>query len=261
MILMKRGVMTGSGAAVLTALLLAVAPAAYAQDPAEEDFDLPPLDESEFIDENQYGQPDLGSEPYFDDEAFYGADQGIPTAVIEGVQVSSEPGSRPDEKLITAYFIFRDKPSSYFYEVKVKEKKVVFEFNDTKTSGAPVESVSEPPITGFTVEDRKINVNKDIKGLRPEYHSQIRVVFNVDAVPDIHVSDEYNVISFSYKWTTDSSRLDQYVIKPPRIWPWFVGTGTVLAGGGVAAWWFTRPPPEKPLEELSTDDLPVHINQ
>jgi hypothetical protein len=237
------------------ALLLSSVPAC-AQD-ADQDLDLPPIDENEFSDGvDQSGHPD----PDFDDEAYWEED-GIPTAVIEGVQISSEPGGRPDEKVITAYFIFRDKPSSYFYEVKVKEKKVIFEFNDTRTSGAPVESVSEPPVKGFTVEDRKINVNKDIKGLRPEYHSQIRVVFNVDAVPDINVSDEYNIISFSYKWTTDSSKLNQYVIKPPKIWPWFVGTGTVLAGGGVAAWWFTRPPPETPLEELSIDDLPSHINQ
>jgi hypothetical protein len=244
----------GAGAGAFFLVLLLSAVPALAQGA-----DLPQIDESEFSDSNnQPGQPDLGPEPDFGEE-YYAEGEEIPTAVIEGVQVSSEPGGRPDEKLITAYFIFRDKPSSYFYEVKVKEKKVIFEFNDTKTSGAPVESVSEPPIKGFTVEDRKINVNKDIKGLRPEYHSQIRVVFNVDAVPDIHVSDEYNVISFSYKWTTDSSKLDQYVIKPTPKWPWFVGTGTVLAGGGVAYWWFTRPTPETPLGELSTDDLPNHI--
>jgi len=255
----NRGAMTAivcRGAGLLFIALLLSAVPAGAQD-ADKGVDLPPIDENEFSDGmNQSGQTDAE----FDDDA-YGDEDGIPTAVIEGVQISSEPGGRPDEKVITAYFIFRDKPSSYFYEVKVKEKKVIFEFNDTRTSGAPVESVSEPPIKGFTVEDRKINVNKDIKGLRPEYHSQIRVVFTADAVPDINVSDEYNVISFSYKWTTDSSKLDQYVIKPRKIWPWFVGTGTVLAGGGVAAWVLTRPEPPTPLDELSTDDLPSHINQ
>jgi DNA gyrase subunit B len=40
------------------------------------------------------------------------------------------------------------------YEVKIKEKKIIFEFNDTKTSGAPVETVAEPPITGFTVNGK-----------------------------------------------------------------------------------------------------------
>jgi hypothetical protein len=222
---------------------------------------LPPLDESQFSSgQNQSGQNGQNAALGYDEES--GLEEGeIPTAVIEGVQISSEPGERSDEKVITAYFIFRDKPSSYFYEVKVKEKKVIFEFNDTKTSGAPVESVSEPPIKGFTVEDRKINVNKEIKGLKPEYHNQIRVVFNVRAVPKVRVSDEYNVISFTYKWTTDSSKLDDYVIKPPKKWPWFVGGGTVLAGGGFAAWWFTRPPPPEKVEDLIISDLPQHIHQ
>lgn len=222
---------------------------------------LPPLDESQFSSgQSQPGQAGKDAAPGYDEES--GSEEGeIPTAVIEGVQISSEPGERSDEKVITAYFIFRDKPSSYFYEVKIKEKKVIFEFNDTKTSGAPVESVSEPPIKGFTVEDHKINVNKEIKGLKPEYHNQIRVVFNVSAVPNVHVSDEYNVISFTYKWTTDSSKLDDYVITPPKTWPWWVGGGTLLAGGGFAAWWFTRPPKPEKLEDLDISDLPLHIHQ
>jgi hypothetical protein len=222
---------------------------------------LPPLDESQFSSgQGQPGQSGKGAAPGYDEET--GSEEGeISTAVIEGVQISSEPGERADEKVITAYFIFRDKPSSYFYEVKVKEKKVIFEFNDTKTSGAPVESVSEPPIKGFTVEDHKINVNKEIKGLKPEYHNQIRVVFNVSAVPNVRVSDEYNVISFTYKWTTDSSKLDDYVITPPKTWPWWVGGGTLLAGGGFAAWWFTRPPAPEKLEDLDISDLPQHIHQ
>jgi hypothetical protein len=241
----------------LVLLLFSVVPAGSQE--SVDSMDLPPLDESEFSSEQD--QPGPGYEENYYDE-INGEAGMIPTAVIEGVQISAEPGERPNEKVITAYFIFKDKPSSYFYEVKVKEKKVVFEFNDTKTSGAPVESVSEPPIRGFTVEDRKVNVNKEIKGLRPEYHNQIRVVFNVDAVPRVHVSDEYNVISFTYKWTTDSSKLDDYVIKPPKMWPWWAGGGTLAAGGGFAYWWFfIREKPVEPLEELPITDLPLHIHQ
>jgi hypothetical protein len=244
-----------SGLFVLLIVMAAVSLPAQVSDSG---VDLPPLDESQFS--GGQNQPGRGGESGNNDEL--GLEEGeIPTAVIEGVQISSEPGEKPNEKVVSAYFIFKDKPSSYFYEVKVKEKKVIFEFNDTRTSGAPVESVSEPPIKGFTVEDRKVNVNKEIKGLKPEYHSQIRVVFNVAAVPKVNVTDEYNVISFTYKWTTDSSKLDDYVIKPAKKWPWWVGGGTVLAGGGAAAWWFTRPPPPVEVKDLGISDLPQHIHQ
>jgi len=247
--------------ALLCIALLVPAVVVGAQEDSGNATDLPPLDESQFSNgQNQSGQPDRGPAPDYYDESD-GEEGGIPTAVIEGVQISAEPGERPDEKIISGYFIFKDKPSSYFYDVKLKEKQIIFEFNDTRTSGAPVPSVAEPPIKGFTVEDRKINVNKDIKGLRPEYHNQIRVVFNASAVPIIHVSDEYNVISFSYKWTTDSTKLDDYVIKPAKKWPWFVGVPTGAAGTAFAIWWFTREKPPQPLEDLSIDDLPVHIHQ
>jgi hypothetical protein len=253
---------SGRGLGTLLCIALFVpSVAVWAQGDTGSAADLPPLDESQYSNSpNQSGQPDLGPSPDFE-EGENEEENGIPTAVIEGVQISAEPGERPGEKIISGYFIFKDKPSSYFYEVKLKDKQIVFEFNDTRTSGAPVPSVAEPPIKGFTVEDRKINVNKDIKGLKPEYHNQIRVIFNAFAVPIIRVTDEYNVISFSYKWTTDSTKLDKYVIKPAKKWPWWVGGGTVVAGGGVAAWVLTRPKKIPELEELSITDLPVHVNR
>lgn len=222
---------------------------------------LAPLDESQFSDtasQSGSGQnSNLGAVPDMSGEAE--GEGSVPTAVIEGVQISGEPGERPDEKVISCYFIFRDKPSSYFYEVKVKEKKIIFEFNDTKTSAAPIPSAAEPPIKGFTVDERKIDVNKDIKGLKPEYHNQIKVTFNVSAVPDIHVNDEYNVISYSYKWTTDSTKLDKYIIKPGKKWPIYLALGAVATGGGVAAYILTRPPPPPaPTGPLGISDLPDH---
>ncbi len=216
---------------------------------------LPPIDESQFSDTASQGGSGQGSNS--GDNG--GEIQGVPTAVIEGVQISGEPGERSDEKVISCYFIFRDKPSSYFYEVKVKEKTIIFEFNDTKTSSAPIPSAAEPPIKGFTVDERMIDVNKDIKGLKPEYHNQIKVTFNLSAVPDIHVNDEYNVISYSYRWSTDSTKLDKYIIKPGKKWPYFVAGGAALIGGGVAAYLGTRPPaPPEPIGPIPITDLPSH---
>lgn len=181
-------------------------------------------------------------------------------AIIEGVQLTAEPGAQPDEKIIAGYFIFRDKPSSYFYEIKLREKKLIFEFNDTRVGSSPVPTASEPPIKGFIIEQGKIDVNKAVKGLKPEWHDLIRVVFDLEAVPDIHVNDEYSIISFSFKWTTDPSKQSKYVIKDqtPKIILWSTAGVGGIALGAVAYFMLKPPPPSTELEVLPDDDLPEH---
>lgn len=156
-------------------------------------------------------------------------DEATQNAVLEGVQLSSEPGTEQGEKVVSCYFIFRDKPSSFFYEIKDKEKKLVFEFNDVKKGVSPVESMSEAPIKGFEVGEKRVNVNEQVQGLEPEWHSVVTVTFALDAIPIITVNEEYSVISFSYKWGTDPSKMDKYVQKDNKKKYWLIGG---LAGAG-----------------------------
>jgi hypothetical protein len=206
-------------------------------------------------------EPDLGPEP--DLNASTDDGNAIKTAVIEGVQVSSEPGEKPGEKAVTCYFIFKDKPSSYFYEVKLKEKKIVFEFNDTRKSDAPINFSAELPMKDFTVEQKQINVNKEIKGLKAEYHNQVKVTFNVTSVPKIQVSDEFNVISFTYKWSNEPLKQKEYIVvdNGPKIIYWSAaGAGTI--GLGVLAWvLYERSIPPPQLGIIPSDDLPAHKSQ
>ena len=198
--------------------------------------------------------PEVGQPPSTSDEA------GFQNAIIEGVQLTAETGTVPDEKLVTGYFIFRDKPSSYFYEVKVREKKLIFEFNDTRVGSSPVPTASEPPIKGFVIEQGKIDVNKAVKGLKPEWHDLIRVVFDLEAVPDVHVNDEYSIISFSFKWTSDPAKQKKYTVRDqtPKVILWSTaGVGGVALGA--VAYFLLRPgDDEKPLTKLPIDDLPSH---
>jgi hypothetical protein len=202
-------------------------------------------------------EPDLGPEPSLS-TSISEVGNAVKTAIIDGVQVSSEPGEKPEEKVVTCYFIFQDKPSSYFYEVRLKEKKIVFEFNDTKKSDAPINFTAESPMKDFSVDQKQIDVNKEIKGLKPEYHSQVRVVFNLAAVPKIQVNDEFNVISFTYKWNSDPVKQKDYIDidNGPTVVKWSVG-GVAAVGVATAAYIFFKPkttdPPERPLP---TDDLP-----
>lgn len=187
----------------------------------------------------------------------------IQNAVVEGIQISSEPGDSPDEKVVTCYFIFRDKPSSYFYEVNRKEMKLIFEFNDTELGSSPIQSQAEPPITGFSLEKKRVNVNEQIKGLNPEWHDVVMVTFDIEAVPDIQVTDQYNIISFSYKWSTNPEKIAEYaqVEKKSPVLPITLGAA---GGGAVAAavYYFAvvrGGKDDKPEDEpLSTSDLPSH---
>jgi hypothetical protein len=187
-------------------------------------------------------------------------DANVQNAVIEGIQITADKGSTPEEKIVSGYFIFRDKPSHYFYDVNLRQKKITFEFQDTKASAAPVPSVAEAPIKGFSIVSDRIDVNKTVKGLNPEYHNVIRVVFDLEGVPDIKVNDEYSIITFSFKWTNNPALVSRYTMKDPTkkiVW-WSVGIVGAAGVGGAAAWFFTKPPPPQPLEDLSIADLPVH---
>jgi hypothetical protein len=188
----------------------------------------------------------------------------VQNAVLEGIQLSSEPGKETGESFVTCYFIFRDKPSSYFYEVKKKTNKLVFEFNDTQKGTSPVPSQKQPPIEGFIIEQKKMDVNKEVKGLTPEWHDLITVTFDLSAIPQINVTDEYNVISFSFKWSSDPAKATKYVSQEGKTSPVLIGTlaggGVLLLGGAVYVYLklFVKPKEAEP-GPLDTSDLPDHI--
>jgi hypothetical protein len=204
-------------------------------------------------------------EPSFAPEAVVpatAAASAVPDAVLEGIQVSSEPSKESGSDVtVTCYFIFRDKPSSYFYEVKRKANKLVFEFNDAQKGTSPIPSQKVSPLEGFELDQHKVDVNREVKGLNPELHDQVSVSFNLSAIPKIHVSDEYNVISFSFKWSTDPAKLKTLVDNAGQT-NWGLVGG--LAGGGAvvlgaALYYLLKPPPPPPVAgALDTSDLPSH---
>ena len=186
----------------------------------------------------------------------------VQNAVLEGIQLSSEPGKVADENIVTCYFIFRDKPSSYFYETKKKLNKLVFEFNDTQKGTSPIPSTKQSPIEGFEIEQKKIDVNREVKGLNPEFHDMISVTFSLTAMPLISVTDEYNVISFSFKWSTNAAKQVTLTSKEgkanPAVVTTLTGGGILLLGAAVYLYLRLRPPPPVPTPDIDTSDLPSH---
>jgi hypothetical protein len=185
----------------------------------------------------------------------------VTNAILEGVQVSSEPGTKPNEKVVSCYFIFRDKPSSYFYEFNKKDKKLVFEFNDVKKGASPIESAVEVPILGFSAEEKKVDINRAVSGMNPEWHDVTVVSLALQAIPIITVNEEYSVISFSFKWCTDPNKCDQYVEKnKSKKWWWIGGLGgaVVVGGGVVVAYLLSLPPAASGPSPIDISDLPTH---
>lgn len=183
----------------------------------------------------------------------------IQNATLEGLQLSSEQSKEPGEKIVTCYFIFRNKPSSYFYEIRKKTKKLVFEFNDAQEGTAPISSQKEDPISGFQIEQKKIDANKEVRGLNQEWHDLITVSFDLSQIPQITVSDEFNVISFTYKWSTDPLKIAKYEVKEKKNNAILWSSGAVTAlGAGILVYQRLTQKHDKPAEPLSIDDLPDH---
>ena len=165
----------------------------------------------------------------------------VQNAVLEGIQISKEPGDKEDEHTVTCYFIFRDKPTSYFYDIKKKQKIIEFEFTDVVQGSSPVPSITEQPIQRFKIESKKVDVNKDVVGLIPEWHDIIKVIFYFDQVPRITVNDEYSIISFSFNWSS-SGKSEGFVDKERSRAPFFIAVfgGIGAAGAAGLVLFFTK---------------------
>ena len=179
-------------------------------------------------------------------------------AVIEGLQVSTEQGKTSDEVIVTCYFIFRDRPTSYFYDINRKEKRLVFEFVDARTGTSPIAALHQPPLKEIIIEESQVDANKDIKGLNPEWHDMIRITFELELLPAFSVTDEANIISFNYKWTTDPAKYQQYIEanRFPMVF-WISGGVLGAIGIGTLTYFLIPKPPPKPEGPLSMNGLPT----
>ena len=188
----------------------------------------------------------------------------VQNASLESIQISDDAGQTPDEKTVTCFFIFKDKPSNYFYSFDRKEKKLTFEFNDVAPGDGDIPSLADAPIKGFRIEKDKVDANKDVQGLNPEWHDLVKVSFFLDALPIIAVKDEYSVISYSFKWSSDPEKQKALVQKDDSITRrnvtiGFVVGGVAAAAGAIAIFANGQKPKDKPpVPDVSMDGLPNH---
>jgi hypothetical protein len=173
---------------------------------------------------------------------------------IEGVQFTKKPGPTEGSKELSIVFLLTEKPSAYFNYYDVVKKAVVFDFYDTHIGESIMDPIHEHPIKNSTVELFKLDLNKDVAGLRPDVRDVVRVSLFSDFDLDYDIQEDYGVITMNFKW--DKKKERQFVRKGRAIYWQFPLALGVLGGAGYAGYkyWYKEDP--KPVNFLPT--FPEH---
>jgi len=161
-------------------------------------------------------------------------------AQLVGVQLESKPGAVKDETATDISFIFIDRPTAYYHNLK--DSVLTIEFYDAVISDQELTPIKEAPFSNSIITKEKVNVNKDIEGLQAEYKDIVRVVLTLqpEVKIDYTMTDDYNVVTFTSFWTKSGKLKTTVTGSKSRTWMWVVG-GVVGVSGGVVAYLLTRP--------------------
>lgn len=166
--------------------------------------------------------------------------QGV-ICTIEGVQFEKKQGASPDAKEISLVFLLTEKPSAYFNYYDPVKKAVIFDFYDTKIGESIMEPVREHPITNSTVEQFKLDLNKDVAGLRPDIRDVARVMLFTNFDLDYEVQEDEGVITMNFKW---NKKVESNFNRKKRSIYWkFPLALAALGGVGAVTWWYLQPEP------------------
>jgi hypothetical protein len=135
-------------------------------------------------------------------------------AILVGIKSKSSSGEKVSELNISYELNLTKKPSNFFYEFNLKDKLLILELFDTKKKANLDTSELQPPIFGYYVEKNKIDLNAGGKEGKPDWHDETKVVFKLNHHPKIVVEEKNNAILINYKWSSDSSKIKEYVVTP-----------------------------------------------
>jgi hypothetical protein len=174
-------------------------------------------------------------------------EEGI-ICTIEGVQFTKKPGPTEGAKDLSIVFLLTEKPSAYFNYYDAVKKAVVFDFYDTHIGESIMEQIHEHPITNSTVELFKLDLNKDVEGLRPDIRDVVRVSLFTNFDLDYEVQEDYGVITMNLKWNKKTERA--FSRKKNAIYWQFPLALAVLGGAGYGAYAYFFPQEEPPVDFL-----------
>ncbi len=176
------------------------------------------------------------------------AEQESVICTLEGVQIlKKETGD--GNKDVNVVFLLTQKPSSYFNYYDPQKKAVVFDFYDTRIGESIIDSVREPPITTSKVESFKIDLNKEVEGLKPDIRDVVRVSLYTPFDFGYDIQEDEGVITMSFKW---SGRTETKLKRQKSAFYWQFPLVLAVAGGAAFAayeLWLKKEP-------ASADPLP-----
>jgi hypothetical protein len=151
------------------------------------------------------------------------------SALLNEIRFDTTQTYKPNEYDVNCWFNFINKPSSYYYEVNIKEKTLKIGFNDAKSDSTTIPSTFQKPIQVITINNNKFNIHK--KSEKPEMHDQINIIIKLANVPKFEVVDFGDTLLFTYKWTSNENDINRYEIKPIRAWPYILILFLLFLGG------------------------------
>lgn len=174
-------------------------------------------------------------------------EQGI-ICTIEGVQFSKKDGPTEGSKDLTIVFLLTEKPSAYFNYYDPVKKAVIFDFYDTRIGESIMDPIHEHPITNSTVELFKLDLNKDVAGLRPDIRDVVRVSLMTPFDLEYELQEDYGVITMNFKWSKKTEKAFTRS-KNAIYWQFPLALG-VLGGAGYYAYTKLWEPEETPKDPL-----------
>jgi hypothetical protein len=159
---------------------------------------------------------------------------------IEGVQFTKKAGPTEGSKELSIVFLLTEKPSAYFNYYDLVKKAVVFDFYDTHIGESIMEPIHEHPITNSTVELFKIDLNKDVEGLKPDVRDVVRVSLFTSFDLEYDIQEDYGVITMNFKWNKKTERA--FSRKKNAIYWQFPVALAFLGGAGYGAYYYFYKP-------------------
>ena len=156
-------------------------------------------------------------------------------AQLVGLQLESRPGATKDETMTDISFIFIDRPTAYYHNLK--DNILAVEFYDAVIGSEELPRIKQPPFTDCKIANEKLNVNKDIEGMAPDFKDVVRVTFALEAGVQIDytMTDDFNVVTLSSTWSKTGSIVTKRTTQKSKMWMWIVG-GVVGVSGAAAAY-------------------------